>query len=318
MKILITELQYKKLIGENNVPMEFEAYKGVKMDFEPHDGPMFFTQYYDGAQYYGIHRLEGKVMTAIIRFNNPLIVNAYQPPSGNGYGEGIPIYKDENGDKWVGSDNFIGTFSDNDINEKVKSHGYDGVIINKKFGNPIDGWEVLSFDSSTREFNFLHESPMQFKKPLIPINDFEKFFNDDNTKDNENPIKDKLFNELDHVKQEMKNYLNSTDQSNKSPLEIYGIIGFFKHRIQKIRLMIEGEVMIAYNTNKQTGVRYIVGRTYWIDNSGDKMKKFSINLGPEKKILVNNKIPQKLLDNLRKQLLDKMWDTYSNEYDVNH
>ena len=152
MKIVISESQYKKLITENNIPIEFEAYKGVPMDFEPRGGPMFFSKYYDGAEYYGIHKLEGKVVTAIMRFKNPLIVNAFRPAIGSGNGEGIPMYKDEEGDKWPGSDNFIGTFSDDDINEKVQSAGYDGVIINRKFGDHLNGWEVLSFDSSTREF----------------------------------------------------------------------------------------------------------------------------------------------------------------------
>jgi len=50
------------------------------------------------------------------------------------------------------SNNFIGTFSDDDINEKVMKLGYDGVIINKKYGDPIDGWEILSFSKDSREY----------------------------------------------------------------------------------------------------------------------------------------------------------------------
>lgn len=155
MKIILTESQLlriikKRLLKEETNGIQFVAYKGVPLDFEPHNRPMFFTKFYDGAVAYGIHKLNGKVVRAIITFKNPLIVNAYKPVRGTGYGEGIPMYKDENGDKF--GDNFIGTTTDNDMNEKIQLHGYDGLILNRKYGDPIDGWEVLSFDSSTREF----------------------------------------------------------------------------------------------------------------------------------------------------------------------
>jgi hypothetical protein len=113
---------------------------------------MFFTQKLDLALYYGHEVLGGGITKWRITFKNPLIVNAHTYPRGKGYGEGIPIYRDENDDKSQMSDNFIGTFSDDDINEKVMKLGYDGVIINKKYGDPIDGWEVLSFSKDSREY----------------------------------------------------------------------------------------------------------------------------------------------------------------------
>jgi hypothetical protein len=128
----------------------FIAYKGVKSDFQNHNNPMFFTKDKEGAEHYARVN-NGKIITATINFKNPLIVNAHTYPQGRRYGEGIPMYKDENGNKSPYSDNFIGTFSDNDINEKVIKLGYDGIIINKKYGNLIDGWEILTFDSSTRK-----------------------------------------------------------------------------------------------------------------------------------------------------------------------
>jgi hypothetical protein len=74
------------------------------------------------------------------------------PPRGRAYGEGIPFYRDRAGDMSKSSDNFIGTFSDSDINQKVQSLGYDGIIINKKYSNPIDGPEILSFSRDSREY----------------------------------------------------------------------------------------------------------------------------------------------------------------------
>jgi hypothetical protein len=140
---------------KENENKNFTAYKGVKSDFQNHNNPMFFTKDKEGAEHYARVN-NGKIITATINFKNPLIVNAHTYPQGRRYGEGIPMYKDENGDKSPYSDNFIGTFSDNDINEKVIKLGYDGIIINKKYGNLIDGWEILTFDSSTRK---IEETP---------------------------------------------------------------------------------------------------------------------------------------------------------------
>ena len=121
---------------------ELIVYKGVGPDFNPHvEGPMFFTQKLDLALYYG-HEVFGEGITKWrINFNNPLIVNALAPAP-------IPLYRDQMGL----SQNFIGTFSDLDINQKIQSLGYDGVIIHKKWGDPIDGWEILSFSKDSREY----------------------------------------------------------------------------------------------------------------------------------------------------------------------
>ena len=128
------------------------VYKGVSPDFDPNkEGPMFFTKDFNLALYYGRDVLRGGVTKWRVNFNNPLIVNAYAPSLGKGHGKGIPMYRNESGDGSRLSDNFIGTFSDSDINQKIQSFGYDGVIIHKKYGDPVDGWEILSFSRDTRE-----------------------------------------------------------------------------------------------------------------------------------------------------------------------
>lgn len=120
------------------------AYKGITPDYNyEKDGPMFFTKFYAGANHYATV-YNGRVLTVKLRFKNPLIVNAYEPARS---GHGIPIYADEN-DKST----YIGTFSDSDINEKLLALGYDGIIVNRRFGDPIDGWEILSLSKDTREF----------------------------------------------------------------------------------------------------------------------------------------------------------------------
>ena len=125
---------------------ELIVYEGVGPDFNPHvEGPMFFTQKLDLALYYGHEVFGGGITKWRINFNNPLIVNALAPAP-------IPLYRDQSGDGSRLSQNFIGTFSDPHINQKIQSIGYDGVIIHKKWGDPIDGWEILSFSKDSREY----------------------------------------------------------------------------------------------------------------------------------------------------------------------
>jgi hypothetical protein len=148
MKLQEQILRIKGMLGllTENDDKHIIAYKGVKQDFdEDKEGPMFFTKFYDGARHYAIV-MDGKVLKVKLKFKNPLIVNAYGVAD-SGYGNGIPIYANEE-DKST----FIGTFSDYDINDKISGLGYDGLIINKKYGDHIDGWEILSFSKNTREF----------------------------------------------------------------------------------------------------------------------------------------------------------------------
>jgi hypothetical protein len=63
---------------KENISKDFIAFKGVPNDFKPHNNPMFFTSDEDAAKYYA-ERMSGYVITASIKFKNPLIVNADKP-----------------------------------------------------------------------------------------------------------------------------------------------------------------------------------------------------------------------------------------------
>lgn len=101
------------------------------------DGVSFFTRDKDAADYYTTSReqqgvskgnktFEGNIIT-----KNPLIVDANKPS---------PIeLKDKDG-------NVLGIFGQGDYVQKVKDAGYDAIIVNRKFGTPLDGWEIVSFD----------------------------------------------------------------------------------------------------------------------------------------------------------------------------
>jgi hypothetical protein len=114
--------------------------------------------------------------------------------------------------------------------------------------------------------------------------------------------------------------LNSTDaivdSSGKtlSPLDIYNAIEYYKIRIEKLWLIFGLKLYKTYNVNKDTQVRYIVMRAFWIDDNGKPFRKFSKNLGAENKVLVKGKIPTSVLESVEDYILTLMWDLYYFEY----
>lgn len=119
---------------------------------------------------------------------------------------------------------------------------------------------------------------------------------------------------------EFRSFLNSkedvTDEyGNKlTPIQILNAIEDYKIMIRKLILIINLRLYKAYNIKKETKIKYIVMRAYWLDNEGKPFRNFSKNLGAEQKILVNGKIPHHLLDSAEEFILDLMWDLWHIEY----
>jgi hypothetical protein len=83
-----------------------------------------------------------------------LIIDALKPS---------PIeLKDANG-------NVLGIFGKEDYIQKVKDAGYDAVIINKRFGNPLDGWEIVSFNRSQIKTNLDNQITPQQKQQALQL-----------------------------------------------------------------------------------------------------------------------------------------------------
>jgi hypothetical protein len=117
----------------------YTIYKGDVSKLETDgDGISFFTRDKEAADYYTTSRQEqgvspetNKTFEGNIVVKNPLIVDANKPS---------PIeLKDSNG-------KVLGIFGQGDYIQAVKDAGYDAIILNRKFGTPLDGWEIVSFD----------------------------------------------------------------------------------------------------------------------------------------------------------------------------
>lgn len=144
LKTIFPESKYKDI-----------GYKGVSEDFKNENKPSFYTKDIEAAKYYSSLREGTKTISAIFNFKNPLIINAEKPAP-------ISIITPEG--------KILGTFNDKDINEKIISEGYDGLILNRKFGTPLDGWEILSFNNNSRYILGTETDLQKFKQFLLEDN----------------------------------------------------------------------------------------------------------------------------------------------------
>jgi hypothetical protein len=153
--------------------------------------------------------------------------------------------------------------------------------------------------------------------------DTDKFLNDDNFKEGvENDGRKRfLINELEKVKNHIrfniaeKEPLRDNFGNFLSPMEIHRLVESYKLKIEKLRLMINYELMLAHNTYKKSNIVYCAVRGLWLDNSFKKFKKFSKNIGTSETVYdKNGKIHESLKREAEMEIIKMMWETYKLEY----
>jgi len=131
---------------------------------------------------------------------------------------------------------------------------------------------------------------------------------------------DEIVIEHEEVVAEFRELLNCREQITDkdgnvlSPLDLFNLINEYQMRIEKLTLIFKLRLYKTLNENKRTGIKYIVMRSFWIDEHGKKVKWFSRNLGSEAKVLVNGEIPVHQMKAIEKDMLQLMWDQYVIEY----
>ena len=186
--------------------------------------------------------------------------------------------------------------------------------------NEMIGLEDILITSGSIKALLLLLSPK-----LLPKDNLDDFLNNDGI-DNavmKNTEKKFLIIELEKVKkyirEEIKDKKALVDENGLvlSAIESYSLVNAYKNRIQKLRILINNEPSFISNLHKPSGVKYIVARSYWInDTNGKKVRKFAKNLGSEEKVLINSKIPEFRKEEARKELDRMMWQQYKTEYKV--
>lgn len=156
----------------------------------------------------------------------------------------------------------------------------------------------------------------------VPEDNFMAWIDDDGFKDSNKTDKSKsyLFDELALAKKEFLQFLDSNDKMTEVTMNMGGArlvnryIQAYVNRIKKIRMMIEFKVYL--NTSKNAyGTKYLIAKSCWISNTNGKViKKFSRVIGQHDLVKVNNRVPNKLLDEVEKELEKAMWDEYCLEY----
>lgn len=204
------------------------GFKGVSSDFPNEDKPSFYTKDIDASKYYSQLREGNQIISAVFNFQNPLIVNAEKPAP-------IPIITPDG--------KTLGTFNDKDINEKIISAGYDGLILNRKFSTPLDGWEILSFNSNTRHILGTEYDKERFKEFI------SKTENNETTQSIEEFLKE---NGIEHVPHIETNFLfhkhatkedgeNVASKLDNTDILIHENAGWDKERLETWRKISRGE-----------------------------------------------------------------------------
>jgi hypothetical protein len=163
------------------------------------------------------------------------------------------------------------------------------------------------------------EFTIRTNTPKWGIEDWLKEINPDASKFKTKEI-NKVLNEYYELVEEFKTFLHNSEsivdreEQRLKPIDIYNAVDYFKIRIKKLLLMINLKLYKTHNVNKETKVRYIVMRAFWIDENGKPYRYFSKNLGAENKVLVNGKIPVKMMESVEDYIRTLMWDLYHFEY----
>jgi hypothetical protein len=153
--------------------------------------------------------------------------------------------------------------------------------------------------------------------------DTDKFLNEDNFKEGvENDGRKRfLLNELEKVKNHIrfniavKEPLRDDFGNFLSPMEIHRLVESYRLKINKLRLMINYELMLAHNTYLRSNIVYVAARGLWLDNSGKKFKKFSKNIGTIDTVYdKNGKIHESLKRESENEIIQMMWKTYKMEH----
>lgn len=153
--------------------------------------------------------------------------------------------------------------------------------------------------------------------------DTDKFLNEDNFKEGvENDGRKRfLLNELEKVKNHIrfniavKEPLRDDFGNFLSPMEIHRLVESYRLKINKLRLMINYELMLAHNTYLRSNIVYVAARGLWLDNSGKKFKKFSKNIGTIDTVYdKNGKIHESLKRESENEIIQMMWETYKMEH----
>ena len=91
------------------------------------------------------------------------------------------------------------------------------------------------------------------------------------------------YKKLEKVKNELLSYyfkeITKNEKNIKTNEQVHAKIEAYMFQIMKLRMIIEPSIQIATNVHTQSKITYLIAKSFWIDENGMKVRKFTKSLG---------------------------------------
>lgn len=91
------------------------------------------------------------------------------------------------------------------------------------------------------------------------------------------------------------------------------LLNQYKLQLKRLRLVIQPEVQIATNKHTQSGIIYLAVKSFWINDNGEKVRKYTKSLGQIKDYKLGIKDPQAIKDG-RAKVQGAIYESFKESY----
>lgn len=92
-----------------------------------------------------------------------------------------------------------------------------------------------------------------------------------------------FYKKLESVKTELLNFyfreITKNEKNIQTNEQVHAKIEGYMFQIMKLRMIIEPSIQIATNVHTQSKITYLIAKSFWIDENGVKIRKFTKSLG---------------------------------------
>lgn len=99
----------------------------------------------------------------------------------------------------------------------------------------------------------------------------------------------------------------------KHNCDVYSTMGNFLIQILRLRMVIQPEIQITTNVHKQTKITYLTVKGFWLNDNGEKERKFKKSIGRADEYEMGKKDP-KAIENCTAKMQSILMDEYLKYY----
>jgi hypothetical protein len=188
----------------------------------------------------------------------------------------------------------------------IKAYFFFGLGLNKKD-------DQMRIDAKVNEY---FEKRKDIVKTRSSINMLKWVFNDGFNFDHI-LIGSLYYKKLENVKSEFLEFYFTEVAKNKKEIKtnehVDSKIDEYILKIMKLRMIVEPSIQIATNVHTQSKITYLIAKSFWYDEDGNKIRKFTKSLGRAEDYVhgIDDFNAKKEADNKIKEI---MIQTYKDEY----